>query len=75
MRLGITYLSISPSVDRASARQKYLEFGRQVEWANDKGFAGIWVTEHHFRARPGPRPSAPPEQSHQDPLIPARGHR
>ncbi|MFF1868475.1 LLM class flavin-dependent oxidoreductase [Kitasatospora herbaricolor] len=48
MRLGITYLSISPSVDRASARQKYLEFGRQVEWANDKGFAGIWVTEHHF---------------------------
>ncbi|MGW4892456.1 LLM class flavin-dependent oxidoreductase [Kitasatospora sp. NPDC004240] len=48
MRIGITYLSISPSVDRASARQKYLDFGRQVEWANDQGFAGIWVTEHHF---------------------------
>ncbi|MFF4819295.1 LLM class flavin-dependent oxidoreductase [Kitasatospora sp. NPDC001309] len=48
MRVGITYLSISPSVDRSSARQKYLDFARQVEWANDRGFSGIWITEHHF---------------------------
>ncbi|MFJ9775173.1 LLM class flavin-dependent oxidoreductase [Kitasatospora sp. NPDC101157] len=48
MRVGITYLSISPSVDRSSARRTYLDFARQVEWANDKGFSGIWITEHHF---------------------------
>ncbi|MEW1693130.1 LLM class flavin-dependent oxidoreductase [Streptomyces sp. NPDC091265] len=48
MRIGITYLGISPEVDGRAAREKYGEFFRQVEWANDKGFSGIWITEHHF---------------------------
>ncbi|MFS4104069.1 MULTISPECIES: LLM class flavin-dependent oxidoreductase [unclassified Streptomyces] len=48
MRIGITYLSVSPTVDRESAREKYREFLRQVEWAGGHDFAGIWITEHHF---------------------------
>jgi alkanesulfonate monooxygenase SsuD/methylene tetrahydromethanopterin reductase-like flavin-dependent oxidoreductase (luciferase family) len=48
MRIGVTYLSISTTVDRESARRAYAEFLRQVEWANGKGFSGIWITEHHF---------------------------
>ena len=48
MRIGITYLGMSQGIDEETTRQKYNEFFQQVEWANDKGFANIWITEHHF---------------------------
>jgi alkanesulfonate monooxygenase SsuD/methylene tetrahydromethanopterin reductase-like flavin-dependent oxidoreductase (luciferase family) len=48
VRVGITYLSMSQGIEEATTKQKYKEFFEQVEWANDKGFAGIWITEHHF---------------------------
>ena len=48
MRIGITYLSASRDIDRATTDEKYGDFFREVEWANDKGFAGVWITEHHF---------------------------
>jgi alkanesulfonate monooxygenase SsuD/methylene tetrahydromethanopterin reductase-like flavin-dependent oxidoreductase (luciferase family) len=48
VRVGITYLSMSQGIEEATTRQKYKEFFEQVEWANDKGFTGIWITEHHF---------------------------
>jgi alkanesulfonate monooxygenase SsuD/methylene tetrahydromethanopterin reductase-like flavin-dependent oxidoreductase (luciferase family) len=39
---------MSSSIDRSTTERKYHEFFDQVEWANDRGFAGIWITEHHF---------------------------
>ncbi|AEH09376.1 MULTISPECIES: LLM class flavin-dependent oxidoreductase [Protofrankia] len=48
MRVGINYLSPSTAIDQESTREKYRDFFDQVEWANDKGFTGIWITEHHF---------------------------
>lgn len=48
MRVGINYLSPSLSTDPADTDRKYRDFFEQVEWANDKGFTGIWLTEHHF---------------------------
>ncbi|QFZ19219.1 LLM class flavin-dependent oxidoreductase [Saccharothrix syringae] len=48
MRVGITYLSPSSDVDRATTAAKYRDFFDQVEWANGRGFSGIWITEHHF---------------------------
>jgi alkanesulfonate monooxygenase SsuD/methylene tetrahydromethanopterin reductase-like flavin-dependent oxidoreductase (luciferase family) len=46
--VGIAYLSMSEDTDHATTSQKYREFLQQVRWANDKGFAGIWIVEHHF---------------------------
>ena len=48
MRIGITYLSASRDIESSTTNEKYADFFREVEWANDKGFAGIWITEHHF---------------------------
>ncbi|MFE9750943.1 LLM class flavin-dependent oxidoreductase [Saccharothrix saharensis] len=48
MRVGITYLSPSSDTDRATTAAKYRDFFRQVEWANGRGFTGVWITEHHF---------------------------
>ncbi|MFI9387651.1 LLM class flavin-dependent oxidoreductase [Kutzneria sp. NPDC052558] len=41
-------MSASRDIDRATTDEKYGDFFREVEWANDKGFAGVWITEHHF---------------------------
>ena len=48
MHVGITYLSMSSSIDGATTRTKYRQFFDQVGWANDVGFNSIWITEHHF---------------------------
>ncbi|WP_236792309.1 LLM class flavin-dependent oxidoreductase [Amycolatopsis sp. GM8] len=48
MRIGIAYLSMSESTGRSASADKLAEFFTEVEWANDKGFSGIWITEHHF---------------------------
>jgi len=48
VRVGINYLSPSTAIDQETSRDKYRDFFDQVTWANDKGFTGIWITEHHF---------------------------
>lgn len=48
MRVGITYLSPSAAIDQATTNRKYDEFFEEIAWANNKGFTGIWITEHHF---------------------------
>jgi alkanesulfonate monooxygenase SsuD/methylene tetrahydromethanopterin reductase-like flavin-dependent oxidoreductase (luciferase family) len=39
---------MSQDIDDVTTRKKYKEFLLQAEWANGKGFSGIWITEHHF---------------------------
>ncbi|MFF2813568.1 LLM class flavin-dependent oxidoreductase [Streptomyces sp. NPDC058000] len=48
MRVGLGYLNMAPAGDAATAQATYDDFFHDVQWADDKGFAGIWVTEHHF---------------------------
>jgi alkanesulfonate monooxygenase SsuD/methylene tetrahydromethanopterin reductase-like flavin-dependent oxidoreductase (luciferase family) len=48
VHVGITYLSMSSSIDGATTAEKYRQFFDQVTWANGAGFSGIWITEHHF---------------------------
>ncbi|MCK9878052.1 LLM class flavin-dependent oxidoreductase [Frankia sp. AgPm24] len=48
MRVGLGYLNMAPAGDSATARALYADFLHDVRWAEDRGFAGIWVTEHHF---------------------------
>lgn len=47
MRLGLQYLLSVPEVGKDAIAQKYDEFFREVEWANDH-FESLWLTEHHF---------------------------
>ncbi|CAO5173238.1 Luciferase [Frankia sp. AiPs1] len=48
MRVGLGYLNMAPAGDSATARAIYADFLHDVRWAENRGFAGIWVTEHHF---------------------------
>ncbi|MCK9900265.1 luciferase [Parafrankia colletiae] len=48
MRVGLGYLNMAPAGDSATARSIYADFLHDARWAEDRGFAGIWVTEHHF---------------------------
>ncbi|MFF7654293.1 LLM class flavin-dependent oxidoreductase [Streptomyces sp. NPDC007983] len=48
MRVGLGYLNMAPAGDAATTQATFDDFFQDVQWADDKGFAGIWVTEHHF---------------------------
>ncbi|OAA19779.1 flavin-dependent oxidoreductase, F420-dependent methylene-tetrahydromethanopterin reductase [Frankia sp. EI5c] len=48
MRVGLGYLNMAPAGDAVTARDLYAGFLRDARWAQAAGFAGIWITEHHF---------------------------
>ncbi|ABW12869.1 luciferase family protein [Parafrankia sp. EAN1pec] len=48
MRVGLGYLNMAPAGDAPTARALYADFLHDARWAQAAGFAGIWVTEHHF---------------------------
>jgi alkanesulfonate monooxygenase SsuD/methylene tetrahydromethanopterin reductase-like flavin-dependent oxidoreductase (luciferase family) len=48
MKIGLQYPLTMAQVDNASLQRRFADFFREVQWANDQDFAGIWLTEHHF---------------------------
>ncbi|PPK66168.1 LLM class flavin-dependent oxidoreductase [Actinokineospora auranticolor] len=48
MRVGLGYLNMAPAGDAATTAASHADLFHDVRWAQDKGFAGIWITEHHF---------------------------
>ncbi|MCM3923952.1 LLM class flavin-dependent oxidoreductase [Frankia sp. AiPs1] len=48
MRVGLGYLNMAPAGDSRTAQTIYADLLRDARWAQDSGFAGIWLTEHHF---------------------------
>ncbi|MGW2651464.1 LLM class flavin-dependent oxidoreductase [Streptomyces sp. NPDC001393] len=48
MRIGLQYPIVVSELGPDTVQARYQEFFREVQWANDTEFDGIWVTEHHF---------------------------
>lgn len=48
LRVGVGYLNFVASPETADARGLFGELLDDAVWADGAGFAGLWVTEHHF---------------------------
>jgi alkanesulfonate monooxygenase SsuD/methylene tetrahydromethanopterin reductase-like flavin-dependent oxidoreductase (luciferase family) len=48
MEVGLQYPILLATIDDDAVARRFDEFCTDVVWADESGFDGVWITEHHF---------------------------